>query len=127
MPSRNRMIARAQSWAAVASPLSGPISARNISMPRLTPRVTPRCPCPPPGRDLSLTASARGTCVIRLGLGTAVAACVAVLAAGPGRAADAPGVTLYRQASLIDGTGGPTRPGMSVLVEGERIKAVTPD
>jgi predicted amidohydrolase YtcJ len=65
--------------------------------------------------------------VIRLGLGTAVAACVAVLAAGPGRAADAPGVTLYRHASLIDGTGGPTRPGMSVLVEGERIKAVTPD
>ena len=65
--------------------------------------------------------------MIRLGLGAAVAACVAVLAAGPGRTADAPGVTLYRHANLIDGTGGPVRPGMSVLVEGERIKAVAPD
>ena len=34
---------------------------------------------------------------------------------------------LYRNATLIDGTGTPARPGMSVLVEGERIKAVTPD
>lgn len=33
---------------------------------------------------------------------------------------------LYRNATLIDGTGAPGRPGMSVLVEGERIKAVGP-
>jgi len=39
----------------------------------------------------------------------------------------APALTLYRHARLIDGTGGPMRPGMSVLVEGERIKAVAPD
>jgi hypothetical protein len=65
--------------------------------------------------------------VIRLGLRTALAACLAILAAGPARAADAPGAILYRHASLIDGTGAPVRPGMSVLVEGERIKAVAPD
>jgi len=33
---------------------------------------------------------------------------------------------LYRNATLIDGTGTPGRPGMSVLVEGERIKEVQP-
>jgi len=54
-----------------------------------------------------------------------VAACVAVLAASGAGAA--PASTLYRHASLIDGTGGPMRPGMSVLVGGERIKAVAPD
>ena len=31
---------------------------------------------------------------------------------------------LYRNATLIDGTGTPARPGMSVLVDGERIKDV---
>lgn len=35
--------------------------------------------------------------------------------------------TLYRHATLIDGTGGANRTGMSVLVEGERIKAVARD
>jgi len=64
--------------------------------------------------------------VIGLRFGTAVAA-LAVLAAGAAHAAEAPKVTLYRHANLIDGTGGPMRPGVSVLVEGERIKAVGPD
>lgn len=45
-------------------------------------------------------------------------------AADPGAQA---GTTLYRHATLIDGTGGANRAGMSVLVEGERIKAVAPD
>lgn len=35
--------------------------------------------------------------------------------------------TLYRNATLIDGTGTPPRAGMSVLVDGERIKVVAPD
>lgn len=65
--------------------------------------------------------------MIRSGLGVAVAACIAVLASGAAEAAEAPQVTLYRHARLIDGSGGPMRSGMSVLVEGERIKAVTPD
>jgi hypothetical protein len=68
------------------------------------------------------------SCVIRLGLNAALAACVAILTCGPAVAApNAPGLTLYRHARLIDGTGGPVRPGMSVLVEGERIKTVAPD
>jgi hypothetical protein len=54
-----------------------------------------------------------------------LAAAVAVLAAGAAHAADPP--TLYRHATLIDGTGGPARPGTSVLVIGERISAVEPD
>lgn len=33
---------------------------------------------------------------------------------------------LYRNATLIDGTGAPARPGMSVLVDGERIADVRP-
>jgi Amidohydrolase family len=65
--------------------------------------------------------------VIRLGLGAALAACVAVLAAGRAGAVDGPAITLYRHANLIDGSGAPTRPGMSVLVEGEQIMAVAPD
>lgn len=35
-------------------------------------------------------------------------------------------VVLYRNAVLIDGTGGAARPGMSVLVDGERIADVRP-
>lgn len=65
--------------------------------------------------------------MIRSGLGAVSAACVALLVAGTAEAATAPPQTLYRHARLIDGTGGPMRPGMSVLVEGERIKAVAPD
>lgn len=36
-------------------------------------------------------------------------------------------VTLFRGATLIDGNGGPARPNMSILVEGDRIKAVFSD
>ena len=65
---------------------------------------------------------------MRSGLRVAAAAFVGALAMGPARAADpTPQVTLYHHATLIDGTGGPARAGMSVLVEGERIKAVAPD
>jgi imidazolonepropionase-like amidohydrolase len=60
-------------------------------------------------------------------LGAAVAACVAIVAAGGAGAAETPSLTLYRHARLIDGTGAPMRSGMSVLVEGERIKAVAAD
>src|SRR3569833_203403 len=35
--------------------------------------------------------------------------------------------TLYRDVTLIDGTGAPARAAMDVLVEGERIKSVFPD
>ena len=35
-------------------------------------------------------------------------------------------VTLYRNLTLIDGTGGPARPGMAILTRGERIVAVGP-
>lgn len=52
-----------------------------------------------------------------------------ILAAGLVAAA-APAVAqpvLYRNATLIDGTGTPPRPGMSVLVDGERIKDVQPN
>jgi imidazolonepropionase-like amidohydrolase len=65
--------------------------------------------------------------VIGSGLSAAAAVCIAVLALGAARAADTPQATLYRHANLIDGAGGPMRPAMSVLVEGERIKAVAPD
>jgi imidazolonepropionase-like amidohydrolase len=36
-------------------------------------------------------------------------------------------LTLFRGAVLIDGNGGVARPNMSILVEGDRIKAVMPD
>jgi len=63
--------------------------------------------------------------VIRSGLGAAVAAAAMICLAGAARAAEV--TTLYRHATLIDGAGGPARPGMSVLVVGERISAVEPD
>jgi imidazolonepropionase-like amidohydrolase len=63
--------------------------------------------------------------VIRTGLAV-LTACVALAAAGATASAE-PLATLYRHANLIDGTGGPMRPGMSVLVRGERIAAVGPD
>jgi imidazolonepropionase-like amidohydrolase len=54
---------------------------------------------------------------------TVLAALAAAVLAGPA-AAEA---VVYRGATLIDGTGAPGRPGMSVLVDGERIKDVRPD
>ena len=36
-------------------------------------------------------------------------------------------LTLFRGATLIDGKGGAARPNVSILVEGDRIKAVMPD
>ncbi|WP_406312904.1 amidohydrolase family protein [Streptosporangium sp. NBC_01639] len=43
-------------------------------------------------------------------------------------AAAAPGqVTVYRDVSLIDGTGAPVRRGMAVVTDGPTIKAVVPD
>ncbi|MGZ6039376.1 MAG: amidohydrolase family protein [Phenylobacterium sp.] len=62
--------------------------------------------------------------MIRLSAAAAAAACAAVLALGAG---GAPETTLYRHATLIDGTASPARAGMSVLVVGERISAVEPD
>ncbi|WP_296597113.1 amidohydrolase family protein [Phenylobacterium sp.] len=50
------------------------------------------------------------------------AVALAVVLAGPAAAE----TVLYRNAALIDGTGAPPRSGMSVLVEGERIKDVQP-
>lgn len=38
-----------------------------------------------------------------------------------------PSITLFQRATLIDGSGAPPRPGMDVLVEGERILQVLPD
>ena len=35
--------------------------------------------------------------------------------------------TVYRHATLIDGTGAPAKPDMAVITEGERIAAVLPD
>jgi imidazolonepropionase-like amidohydrolase len=44
-----------------------------------------------------------------------------------GSATTAAPVTVYRNARLIDGTGAAARPGMDVVVDGERIVAVAPD
>lgn len=54
----------------------------------------------------------------------ALAACLALvpsfaLAEGP-----AEKLTVYKGATLIDGTGAPPRPGMSILIKGERIERV---
>jgi len=54
---------------------------------------------------------------------TVLAAAIGLAIAGPAAAAP----VLYRNATLIDGTGTPGRPGMSVLVDGERIRDVQPD
>ncbi len=65
--------------------------------------------------------------MVRSGVCAVAATAVLTIAAAAG-AADAPAAqTLYRHATLIDGTGAPERAAMSVLVEGERIKAVAPD
>ncbi|MFC1430097.1 amidohydrolase family protein [Streptacidiphilus sp. N1-3] len=51
-----------------------------------------------------------------------------VLGAPTPFAAPAPGtVTVYRGATLIDGTGGPARPGTTIVVDGAEIRAVAPD
>jgi imidazolonepropionase-like amidohydrolase len=36
-------------------------------------------------------------------------------------------LTIYRGATLIDGTGAPPKPGVAIVVEGERIRAVVPN
>jgi len=60
------------------------------------------------------------------GILAGVVAAALALAAGP--AAHGQGsATVYRHAALVDVAAGVVRPGMSVLVEGERIKAVAPD
>ena len=51
------------------------------------------------------------------------AALASAAAAADGQAAP-PKAVLYRNAALIDGTGAPERPRTSILVEGDRIKAV---
>ena len=51
----------------------------------------------------------------------AAASALLTLAAGP---ASADTLTLYRNATLIDGSGAAPRPGMSILVRGERIDQV---
>jgi len=45
----------------------------------------------------------------------------------PATAAGARKLTIYRGASLIDGTGSAVRPDVAIVVEGERIRAVVPD
>lgn len=57
-------------------------------------------------------------------MGLAVMAVAAALAGASGARAAA---TLYRHATVIDGTGAPARRDMAVLVDGERIAAVGPD
>ena len=47
--------------------------------------------------------------------------------AAPFAPPDAGTRTIYRHATLIDGTGGASRPDMAVITEGERIVAVVPD
>ncbi len=57
----------------------------------------------------------------------AMATCLGLAASGAAAAAEPPSAVLYRNATLIDGAGAPARAGMSVLVRGERIRAVAPD
>jgi imidazolonepropionase-like amidohydrolase len=42
-------------------------------------------------------------------------------------AADAPKLTVFRGAQLIDGTGAAAKPDMDIVVEGERIRTIAPD
>ncbi len=46
--------------------------------------------------------------------------------AQPAQSPAAPPLVLYRDATLIDGTGAPPRPHMSILTRGERIERVAP-
>ena len=59
-------------------------------------------------------------------------ALAATLGAGAAPAQDSvssgePGAVAYRGAILFDGTGAPSRPGMTIITRGERIVAVQPD
>ena len=83
--------------------------------------------CPASLGDLSLYSVSGRWGLIRYGVGTAIGAMAAIAFCGAAQATDAPMQTLYRHASLIDGTGNPVRRGMSVLTTGERIAAVAPD
>ena len=58
-----------------------------------------------------------------------VAALAATLSADAVFAQDsfASGAVAYRGAILFDGTGAPSRPGMTIITRGERIVAVQPD
>jgi imidazolonepropionase-like amidohydrolase len=58
------------------------------------------------------------SCVAALAACLALAPCLAAA-----QAASEP-MTVYKGATLIDGTGAPPRPGMSILVKGERIERV---
>jgi len=58
---------------------------------------------------------------------TALAACLAFLPQFAAAQATAEKLTVYKGATLIDGTGAPPRPGMSILVKGERIARVWKD
>lgn len=51
----------------------------------------------------------------------------AIVSATAALGADNPQTIAYRGATLIDGTGAGARPGMTIVVEGERIRAVVPD
>lgn len=53
--------------------------------------------------------------------------CAFAHATDPATRAPKSGITLFRGATLIDGTGAPPQPDMDVLVEGERILRVVPD
>ncbi|MBQ1542698.1 hydrolase [Caulobacter sp. CCUG 60055] len=57
-----------------------------------------------------------------LGLTAGLAALACAWSAGA-----APARVVYRNANLIDSVSGTSRPGMSILIEGETIKAVAPD
>jgi imidazolonepropionase-like amidohydrolase len=56
----------------------------------------------------------------------AVVLCAAGAASAQPPASAAPAVILYRNATLIDGTGAPPKRGMSILTRGERIERVAP-
>ena len=53
--------------------------------------------------------------------------CALAHATSPATDETRPPMTVFRGATLIDGTGAPPRPNMDVLVEGERIVRVMPD
>ncbi|RYG04148.1 MAG: hypothetical protein EON94_02645 [Caulobacteraceae bacterium] len=54
----------------------------------------------------------------------ALAACLAFVPSFAFAEGTAEKLTVYKGATLIDGTGAPPRPGMSILVKGERIERV---